>query len=198
VRGRSLTLFAALALASSGTALAAGIKGTKGDDRIDVLGRGVNTVSCGKGLDVVTADQADRIARDCEVVSRRISIDTIAAADGQHQTEVEPDAAANGSTVVSVFQVGRFFDGGATGIGFSTSTDSGRRWRSGILPGLTIFSTPPGTSPRVSDPSIAYDALHGVWVASSLIIGPTFTLSSSWLPTVRAATFAFSASRKSP
>ena len=199
MRGRSLTLIAALALAFSGTALAAGIKGTKGNDRIDVIGSGANTVSCGKGLDVVTADQADRIARDCEIVSRRISIDTIAAADGQHQTEVEPDVAANGSTVVSVFQVGRFVDGGATGIGFSTSTDAGRHWRSGILPGLTIFSTPPGTSPRVSDPSIAYDALHGVWLAASLIVSPAFTAlyisrstdGSSWSLPVVAAQLSF-------
>ena len=94
MRGRSLTLFAALALAFSGTALAAGIKGTKSNDRIDVIGGGANTVSCGKGVDVVTADPEDRIARDCEIVSRRISIDTIVATDGQHQTEVEPDAAA--------------------------------------------------------------------------------------------------------
>src|SRR5207302_608987 len=156
-------------------------------------------VSCGKGVDVVTADPEDRIARDCEIVSRRISIDTIVATDGQHQTEVEPDAAANGATVVSVFQVGRFFDGGATGIGFSTSTDAGRHWSSGILPGLTIFSTPPGTSPRVSDPSIAYDALHGVWVASSLIVSPTFTAlyisrstdGVSWSPPVVAAQLSF-------
>ncbi len=175
MRVRSLTLFAALALAFSGTALAAGIKGTKGADRIDVIGHGVNKVTCGKGRDIVTADQADRIARDCEIVSRRISVDTLGGADGQHQTEVEPDVAANGSTAVAVFQVGRFVDGGAAGIGWSTSTDAGRTWRSGILPGLTIFSTPPGTAPRASDPAVAYDAVHGTWLVTSLIVSPVFT-----------------------
>jgi BNR/Asp-box repeat len=175
VRVRSVTLFAALALAFSGNALAVGIKGTKGADRIDVIGRGLNKVSCGKGIDVVTADQVDRIARDCEFVSRRISVDTLAAADGQHQTEVEPDVAANRSTAVAVFQVGRYVDGGAAGIGWSTSVDAGRTWRSGILPGLTMFSTPPGTAPRASDPAVAYDAVHGTWLVSSLIVSPAFT-----------------------
>ena len=43
----------------------------------------------------------------------------------QHKTEVEPDTFAFGSTIVSAFQVGRVFDGGASDIGFATSTNGG-------------------------------------------------------------------------
>src|SRR3954454_9546320 len=41
-----------------------------------------------------------------------------ASATTNHQTEVEPDTFANGSTIVSAFQVGRIYDGGACAIGF--------------------------------------------------------------------------------
>jgi hypothetical protein len=71
--------------------------------------------------------------------------------------------------VVSVFQTGRMVEGGASNNGFSTSLDGGRTWRAGFLPGLTRHSTPPGTDDRASDPVIAYDARHGVWLASSLL-----------------------------
>jgi hypothetical protein len=175
VRVRPLTLLAALALAAPGTAAAATIHGTKHADRIDVVGGGVQTVKCSAGRDIVTADQNDHIARDCEVVSRRISIDTITAPPGQHQSEVEPDVEANGSTAVAVFQLGRITDGGATGIGWATSANAGRTWRFGLLPGVTTASTPPGTAPRASDPAVAYDAAHGVWLAATLIIGNGFT-----------------------
>src|SRR5207248_6428962 len=116
-----------------------------------------------------------RAARDCEPVSRRISIDTLTASPGQHQTEVEPDVVGNGSTVVASFQVGRFSDGGSSGIGWATSTNAGRTWRSGILPGVTLASVPPGTSERASDPAVAYDALHDVWLVTSLIFSPAFS-----------------------
>ena len=165
-----VSLLAALLLVVPATALAAAIHGTVGNDRIDVLGRGAVSVACGRGRDIVTADAGARISRDCEVVSRRISVDTLVSAEGQHQTEVEPDVVGNGSTAVAVFQVGRFADGGAAGIGWATSTNSGRTWRSGVLPGLTIFSTPAGTASRVSDPAVAYDAVHGTWLAASLLV----------------------------
>lgn len=41
-----------------------------GDDTVLVRGGGVDAVSCGPGRDVVVADRADRVARDCERVSR--------------------------------------------------------------------------------------------------------------------------------
>src|SRR3954470_23170174 len=86
----------------------------------------------------------------------------------QHATEVEPDTSASGSTVVGAFQVGRFFNGGGTDIGFARSTDGGSTWTGGFLPGLTATSGLGGTTgapyERVSDPSVAFDAKHGVWL----------------------------------
>ena len=107
VRARPALLSVALALLAPAAAAAAVIEGTtRADrlrgtakaDRIDVVFGATDTVSCGKGLDVVTADLADRIANDCEFVSRRISVDTLGSAPGQHQTEVEPSVAAWNST----------------------------------------------------------------------------------------------------
>jgi hypothetical protein len=102
----------------------------------------------------------------------RISSDPFANTQSQHATELEPDTFANGSTVVAAFQVGRTFNGGATDIGFSRSTDGGSTWTSGFLPGLTATSGLPGSTggpyERVSDPSVAFDAKHGVWLVSSI------------------------------
>ena len=56
----------------------------------------------------------------------QLSGDPFTNSTSQHRTEVEPDTFAFGSTVVSAFQVGRFFDGGASDIGFATSTNGGR------------------------------------------------------------------------
>jgi hypothetical protein len=98
----------------------------------------------------------------------RIATDTTATARAQHATVVEPDAVASGSRIVATFQVGRFFGGSAGAIGFSTSTDAGRTWRPGLLPSLTATTTPPGPAAVASDPVIAYDALHGRWLISTL------------------------------
>ena len=97
----------------------------------------------------------------------RISTDTFPNPTSQHQTEVEPDTFSFGSTIVSAFQVGRFTDGGASDIGWATTIDSGTSWQSGFLPGITTFF---GNGPfdRVSDPSVAYDPLHNVWLIVSL------------------------------
>jgi BNR repeat-like domain len=88
----------------------------------------------------------------------------------QHATAVEPDTFAFGSTIVTVSQVGRYFDGGASGTGFATSTDGGASWTSGVLPGLTVHQSPPGPYDRATDPVIAYDPLHNVWLAQSLVL----------------------------
>ena len=74
----------------------------------------------------------------------QLSSDPFSNATSQHRTEVEPDTFASGRTLVSVFQVGRFFGGGASDIGFATSTDGGTSFTSGFLPGTTPFSTPGG------------------------------------------------------
>jgi hypothetical protein len=86
-----------------------------------------------------------------------------------HHTEVEPDTFSNGSTIVATFQVGRIFDGGACAIGFATSTNNGASWTNGLLPGITKY-TGGGTNDRATDPAVAFDARHGVWMISSLTL----------------------------
>ncbi|HET6643257.1 MAG TPA: sialidase family protein [Gaiellaceae bacterium] len=186
--GRRVILVAAGALALlAGTAGAAVINGTKradflrggprpdridgraGNDRIKVDGGGRDTVRCGGGADLVNADASDRVARDCETVARVIARDPYAA-PAQHSTIAEPDSLSWGNKVVATFQVGRFEDGGAVSIGWATSSDAGRTWRSGRLPALTTASRPAGPWPRASDPVVAYDAIHGVWLIASLAL----------------------------
>jgi hypothetical protein len=86
-----------------------------------------------------------------------------------HQANVEPDSFSNGSTIVATYQVGRIYDGGACAIGFSTSTNNGSSWTSGLLPGLTKY-TGGGTFDRATDAAVAYDAQDNVWMISSLVL----------------------------
>ena len=160
-----------LAAAAAGLALGTHplIHGTPHADRLATANGKAERVSCGAGRDIVVADALDRVARDCETVSVRVSVDTTTG-PAQHRTEVEPSAAAFGATVVSTFQVGRFESGGAVAIGFATSRDAGRTWRSGILPGLTVGG---GSWTRASDPVVAYDGVHRVWLAAALALAPT-------------------------
>jgi hemolysin type calcium-binding protein len=145
------------------------LSGNTGADWFAASGdAGADTVRCGGGLDVVNADLADAVAADCEVVSRQLSRDVDRKSEAHHETQVEPDSHAFGSTIVSVFQSGRFSEGGAANIGFATSGNGGRTWRSGLLPGLSSFSTPPGASFSVSDPVVAYDATNQWWLVASL------------------------------
>lgn len=98
----------------------------------------------------------------------QLSSDPYTNSTSQHQTEVEPDTFAYGSTIVSAFQVGRFTDGGSSNIGWATSTNSGATWTNGFLPGTTVFASPTGTYDRISDPVVAYDAMHKTWMVASL------------------------------
>ena len=91
------------------------------------------------------------------------------SATTNHHANVEPDSFSNGSTIVAAYQVGRIYDGGACAIGFSTSTDNGATWTSGLLPGLTKY-TGGGTFDRATDPAVAYDAQDNVWMISSLVL----------------------------
>jgi hypothetical protein len=93
-----------------------------------------------------------------------------ASSTTNHHTEVEPDTFSNGSTIVAAFQVGRIFDGGACATGFATSTNNGASWTNGLLPGITKWTTPAGPNDRATDPSVAYDAAHNVWLISSLTL----------------------------
>jgi len=101
-----------------------------------------------------------------------ISSDPFTVGPGQHATQVEPHVLANGSTLVAAFQTGRIAPGGATDIGWATSTDGGKTWSHGFLPGLTKGE---GTGPydAASDPAVAYDAKRGVWMIASLPISNT-------------------------
>jgi BNR repeat-like domain/RTX calcium-binding nonapeptide repeat (4 copies) len=146
------------------------IRAGAGNDFVQVAWGGVDTVHCGGGRDVVTADLADRVAADCEVVARRLSVDLSTDPASQHETAVEPDSFSWGRTVVAAFQLGRVATGAASNIGWATSVDAGRTWRRGVLPALTVASSPPGPELRASDPTVAYDAEHGTWLIGTLTI----------------------------
>jgi hypothetical protein len=103
----------------------------------------------------------------------QVSSDPFTNATSQHRTQVEPDTFAFGNTIVSAFQTGRFFDGGASDIGFATSTNGGATWTQGVLPGITTFTSPPGPFNRVSDAAVAFDAQDNVWMISTLAIRDT-------------------------
>ena len=183
---RLLPVLAALALAAPaaaatirGTALGDLIVGTPkadtiragaGNDSIQAAFGGVDRVDCGAGRDIVSADAADHVAANCEVVSRRLSVDASTNPASQHETAVEPDSFAWGSTVVAAYQLGRFASGASSNIGTSVSTDAGRTWQRTVLPGVTVESSPPGPETSASDPTVAYDAVHGVWLAGALTI----------------------------
>lgn len=98
----------------------------------------------------------------------RVSFDPFTNPSSQHATEVEPDTLGYGTTIVAASQVGRFPDGGASDIGWDTSTDAGATWRHGTLPGLTVYRG--GRWARVSDPSVGYDAKHRTWLIAGLVL----------------------------
>jgi hypothetical protein len=104
----------------------------------------------------------------------QISSDPFTIGPGQHATEVEPHVLAFGTTEVAAFQTGRIFGGGGTAIGWATSTDGGSIWSRGFLPGLTSGN---GSGPysAASDPAVAYDAKHGVWMIATLPIANSST-----------------------
>jgi hypothetical protein len=83
--------------------------------------------------------------------------------------------------VLTTFQVGRFFDGGASDIGWARSSDGGATWDvSSFLPGLTSssgrFGDPGSQFERVSDPSVAFDAKHNTWLISSIPLRPNLSV----------------------
>jgi hypothetical protein len=131
-----------------------------GADRIALHGdRARDSVTCGLGLDVVNAELDDAVHDTCEIVTRQLSRDPFDDLAAQHETQVEPDSFAFGSTIVTVFQSGRLVDGGATATGWATSVDSGRTWRAGFLERV---------GERVSDPVVGYDPVRGVWLIATL------------------------------
>jgi BNR repeat-like domain len=146
-----------------------------GNDFVQAAFGGIDRVDCGAGRDVASADLGDRVAADCEVVSRRLSVDPFTNGDSQHETAVEPDSFANGDVVVAVFQVGRREGGGASNIGTAVSRNGGRTWTRSALRGTTASSSPTGPEVAVSDPAVAWDTAHGVWLVSVLGVERSFT-----------------------
>lgn len=119
---------------------------------------------------VLTAAALFSQTADAQVAPRQISQDSFTNQDSQHMTEVEPSAFSRGNIIVAAFQVARISSGGGADIGFATSTDAGRTWTNGYLPGITIHQGG-GTNSAASDAAVAYDAKHAVWMISTLPIG---------------------------
>jgi len=104
----------------------------------------------------------------------QISTDPYTNATSQHATEEEPDTFADHGTVVAAFQVGRFFNGGASDIGVVRSGDGGATWDApGFLHDTFNSGDASSLYERVSDASVAYDAFHHVWLVSSIPLLPT-------------------------
>jgi hypothetical protein len=142
-----------------------------GNDFVQAAFGGIDRVSCGGGSDLVSADLTDKVT-NCETVARRLSVDPYANPDSQHETAVEPDSFSFGSTIVAAFQLGRRIAGAAANIGTAVSRDAGRTWHRSALPSMTLVSQPPGPETSASDPTVAYDAMHGTWLVSALTLEP--------------------------
>lgn len=100
------------------------------------------------------------------IVPQKISEDPYSDPLAQHATEVEPVVVAVDNTLVSAFQVGRFFGAGSDNVGWATSKDAGKTWERGFLKGLTLVSG--GIWPAVSLPTIAYDKRHKTFIISTM------------------------------
>jgi lipid-binding SYLF domain-containing protein len=130
--------------------------------------RGIAALAVVSGLGVVAQVHGASAASTLT----QVSSDPFTNTTAEHHTELEPDTYTNGSTVVGVFQVGRFSNGGADDIGWATSTDSGKTWQHGFLQGITKIAGG-GTFDRVSDPTVVYNAKTKTWLASGLVITGT-------------------------
>jgi hypothetical protein len=124
------------------------------------------TVTLSAASFVLVLGVAAPTAAYANVTVTQVSQDIFTDTQAQHNTEVEADTFASGSTIVSAFQVGRVSGGGASDIGWATSTDGGTTWTHGYLPGIT--TNVGGSFGQASDASVAYDAKQKVWLISSL------------------------------
>ena len=102
--------------------------------------------------------QSDAAVRAASLVAagvQQISRDTLTGRGAERDTQVEPDIAidpTSSSTVVTVYQQGRYQGGGSAGPGYATSQDGGRTWTQGDLPNLTTATG--GRWDRASDPAV--------------------------------------------
>jgi hypothetical protein len=76
------------------------------------------------------------------------------------KTQVEPDSFSWADKTVATFQAWRIFNGGSVALGWATSTDAGRHWRTGTVPLGDYFAA--------SDPVVAFDAVHRVWLIAGI------------------------------
>jgi hypothetical protein len=111
---------------------------------------------------------ASALTAFANVPVNQIGNDPYSNATSQHKTQVEPDTFAFGSTIVAAAQTGRFNDGGASNICWSTSTNGGGSWTNGCLPGITKHENAANPYDRVSDPVVAYNAKDNIWMISTL------------------------------
>src|SRR5207302_4161332 len=117
-----------------------------------------------------------KLVRDVKRGSDKLGSLTPAAPDPiqdyvQPDTQIEPSIAvnpANPKNVVTVYQEGRIADGGDATNGFATSTDGGKSWRTGELPGLTTYPGQGGGFERASDAVVAFGPNNIVY-ANSLV-----------------------------
>jgi hypothetical protein len=116
------------------------------------------------------------VANAAPIPLTQVITDPFTNTTSQHMATVEPDTFAFGNTIVVATQSGRFNDGGASDIGYATSTDGGATWGQGVLPGITFQNGGSGTFERVSDPSVAYDLRHNIWLISSIPITAAVTV----------------------
>jgi hypothetical protein len=144
----------------------------------EVITHRAGRLACAAAVAATAALLAIAGAASAAVPLTQVSADPFTNPTSQHATEVEPDTFAHHGTVVATFQVGRFFNGGATDIGAVRSGDGGTTWDApAFLPGQTFsadapFGDPASPFERTSDPTVAYDAAHGVWMISSIPILP--------------------------
>ena len=103
------------------------------------------------------------------VLAQPISNDPYTTGGSQHATQVEPDSFAFGNTIVALTQSGRWVNGGGSNnLVWASSQNAGRTWTTAGMPGTTVYATPPGTWPRISDPSVTYDPQDDVWLLLGL------------------------------
>lgn len=127
------------------------------------------TVARAAGTNPQTTPTSVDFTADATPGLTQLSFDPFTNPTSQYRTQVEPDSFAHGGRVVTVFQSGRFFDGGASDIGWATARDSERTH--GFLPGTTTFVGGPFAA--VTDPAVTYDAAHHVWLIVSLALDAT-------------------------
>jgi hypothetical protein len=111
--------------------------------------------------DDMRLDQPNRVAG-----LAKVSADRLSSAAGEHATEVEPDIASWGTTVVATAQVGRHDPFSADGFAVMKSTDAGVTWQDSLIPGVTKVTG--GSAPSVSNAAVAYDARHGTWLVTGI------------------------------